>query len=106
MTNGPVEKLFELAAPGIKGYQGSQVAEGHEALAAYAKHYRQAYPGWKLAIERMVAEGPWVAVQGVSTGKGLELRFAALYKVSRGRVSEVHLYGEPGSLQKSLSLVP
>lgn len=105
LTQGPIEKLLQMAAPDIKGYQGSQVAQGHEALAAYAKHYREAYPGWKVAIERMVAEGSWVVVQGVSTGRGLEVHFAGLYKVSRGRVSEVHLYGDQSGIEKSIPLV-
>jgi len=58
VAQGPIEKLLKMAA--------------------YATHYREAYPGWKITIERMVAEGSWVVAQGVSTGKDQEFRFVGL----------------------------
>ena len=106
LTRGPLEKLREIAAPDIKGYQGGQMVQGHEALLAYANHYRGAYPDWDITFERMVAEGTWVVGQGVSSGQGLAVRFTAWYKVARGRVTEVHIYGAESNLDTAVPLAP
>lgn len=60
--------LPKLIAPDIAARQGADRVQGAAAAEAYAAYYRQAFAGWAFEIERMIAEGAWVAVPGHSVG--------------------------------------
>lgn len=96
MTSGKPGALTKLAAPDIKAVQGGETAAGCEALEQYAAHYRQVFAGWQFKVERMVAEGNWVAVQmrseGAVGGAPVSLPVAAHYRIARGKVAEVQVF--------------
>lgn len=104
MTHGKPGDLTKLIAPDIVARQGADRVQGAAAAEAYAAYYRQAFAGWAFEIERMIAEGAWVAVSGhsvgtvnmaldgaVKAGTPVRVPWMAHYRVVRGRVAEVYI---------------
>ena len=98
MTHGKPGDLTKLVAPNVLAVQGAERVQGAEAAEAYAAHYRQLFPGWQFEVDRMVAEGAWVAVAGHSIGPELRLPWMAHYRVVRGRVAEAHIVADAAPL--------
>jgi len=104
MTSGKPGDLKRLAAADIKAAQGAETASGCEPLEHYAAHYRQAVAGWRFKVERMVAEGNWVAAQlrseSVMAGSPVSLPVAAYYRIARGKIAEVQLYANEAEVAR------
>lgn len=98
MTHGKPGDLTKWIAPNIAARQGDETVSGAAAAEAYAAHYRAAFPGWNFDVERMVAEGAWVAVSGYSVAGEVRLPWMAHYRVVRGRVAEVHMVADTARL--------
>jgi predicted ester cyclase len=112
MTHGKPGDLTKLITPNLLATQGPQRLAGAEAAEAYAAYYRQAFAGWTFEVERMIAEGAWVAVKGCSVGTiqialrnavpaGTKARvpWIAHYRIARGRIAEVHMLVDTTSLE-------
>lgn len=95
LTDGTMTELAKWASQDIKAVQGSQHAQGMAALEHYATTYRKQVEGWRIQPGRMIAEGNWVAVSGVCTGKtggkAFEFPFLGHFRVARGKVAELIL---------------
>lgn len=93
LTNGTPAELARWAAKDIVGEQGSQKAQGLAALEHYSMTYRKLVSGWRIEIERMIAEGNWVSAAGRLLGKvdgrAIRIPFIAHYRVARGKVAHV-----------------
>jgi limonene-1,2-epoxide hydrolase len=98
MTHGKPGDLTKVVTPDVSARQGEERVDGVAAAEAFAAHYRAAFPGWKFEVERMVAEGAWVAVSGYSVAGELRLPWMAHYRVTRGRVAEVNIVAETARL--------
>lgn len=104
MTHGKPGDVSQFASPDILATQGVERAQGHAALEAYSAHYRTAFPGWSIEIDRMIAEGNWVAASGRSISKpagsaAVTVPWLAHYRIARGRVAEVHMLGDASALE-------
>lgn len=104
MTHGKPGDLSKLASPDIVAIQGAERVQGHPSIESYAAFYRGAYPGWTFEVDRLVAEGSWVAASGRSVAKAagggeLSVPWLAQYRVTRGRVAEVRMLADTSALE-------
>ena len=119
MTHGKPGDLTKLIAPGIVAVQGAERVQGAAAAEAYSAHYRQAFKGWWVEVDRMNAEGSWVAVSGhsvvtvntelpraVKPGTAVRVPWMAHYRVLRGRVADRPSAGVVGLVELAVVVVP
>ncbi|MFN7925224.1 MAG: nuclear transport factor 2 family protein [Bryobacteraceae bacterium] len=112
MTHGKPGDLTKLVAPDLVASQGAKQTNGAAAAEAYAAHYRETFSNWTLEVERVIAEGSWVAVKGYTTGvisaalpdfpkpgTPVCIPWLAHYRIVRGKIAEIHMLGDTSSVE-------
>ena len=88
---GRLEVVDELMTPNYVNHDPPPGA-GHtrEDVKGIAAGFRRRIPGFQARVERIVAEGDLVAVQGTAAGSGgtPEIKLGEFFRIEDGRIAE------------------
>jgi predicted ester cyclase len=112
----PFSADAELMAPGVQ-------LRGREEILGWLRGYWEAFPDARLEIARSIATGPLAAAEGMligthtgtlqtpagdvpPTGRGVEIRWMAMYETGGDELVSEHLYFDPAEFLTQLGLAP
>lgn len=116
-SEGEVALVDELYTADFVGhFPGATRIEGRDALKAFVREHRAAFPDWQESVQMLVVEGDRAASRFVgtgtqrgdfmgvpATGRSVSINQGAWFRMRDGRIAEQWVFVDVGALIRQLS---